>query len=117
MCISLIGQPLSHIYNQSLYTGILPDRLKLSMVKLLFKKGDKTSTTNCRAISLLTVFLKVLEKVVYNRLSQCTRTNNILVPEQFGFTQGSSTENAALKLTDSVFKSVNQKNACWWNTL
>jgi hypothetical protein len=26
-------------------------------------------------------------------------TNNVLVPEQFGFRQGSSTENAAFKLT------------------
>jgi hypothetical protein len=36
-------------------------------------------------------------------------TNNILVSEQFGFRQGSSTENVAFKLTDSVLKSVNQK--------
>jgi hypothetical protein len=36
-------------------------------------------------------------------------TNNILVPEQFGFRQGSSTENAAFNLTDSVLKSINQK--------
>jgi hypothetical protein len=34
--------------------------------------------------------------------------NNILVPEQFGFRQGKSTKNVAFKLTDSVFKSINQ---------
>jgi hypothetical protein len=36
-------------------------------------------------------------------------TNNILFLEQFGFRQGSSTENAAFELTDSVFKPLNQK--------
>jgi hypothetical protein len=36
-------------------------------------------------------------------------TNNILVPKQFGFRHGKSTENAAFKLTDSILKSVNQK--------
>jgi hypothetical protein len=36
-------------------------------------------------------------------------TNNILVPEHFGFRQGSSTENAAFKVTDNVFKYINQK--------
>jgi hypothetical protein len=36
-------------------------------------------------------------------------TNNILVPEQFGFRQGESTDNAAFKLTNSVLKSINQK--------
>jgi hypothetical protein len=36
-------------------------------------------------------------------------TNNILVPEHFGFRKGVSPEHAALKLTDSVLKSVNKK--------
>jgi hypothetical protein len=36
-------------------------------------------------------------------------TNNILVPEQFGFRQGKSTDNAAFKLTNSILKSINQK--------
>jgi hypothetical protein len=35
--------------------------------------------------------------------------NNILVLEQFSFRQGSSKDDDALKLTDSVFKSINQK--------
>jgi len=36
-------------------------------------------------------------------------TNNIIVQEEFGFRQQSSTENAAFKLTDNVLKSINQK--------
>jgi len=40
-CASLITQPLSRIYNHSLYTGIFPDHLKISIVKPLFKKGTK----------------------------------------------------------------------------
>jgi hypothetical protein len=65
--------------------------------------------TNYRPISPLTVFSTVLEKVMYSRLSHHMHTNNILVPEQFGFRQGICTENGAFKLTDSVLKSVNQK--------
>jgi hypothetical protein len=64
--------------------------------------------SNYRPISLLTTS-KVLEKVMYNRLSHYLKTNNILVPEQFGFRKGISTENAAFKLIDSVLKSLNQK--------
>jgi hypothetical protein len=33
----------------------------------------------------------------------------MFIPEQFGFRQGKSTENAAFKLTNSVLKSINQK--------
>jgi len=34
-----------------LYTGIFPDRLKIDVVKLLYKKGDKISMKNYRRIS------------------------------------------------------------------
>jgi hypothetical protein len=41
--------------------------------------------TNYMHFSLLTALSEVLEKVMYNRLRHYMRTNNILVPEQFGF--------------------------------
>jgi hypothetical protein len=45
------------------------------------------------------------------RLMGChhLHTNNILISEQYGFRRGIYTENAAFKLTISVFKPVNQK--------
>jgi hypothetical protein len=36
-------------------------------------------------------------------------SSHTLVPEQFGFRQGKSTDDAAFKLTNSVLKSINQK--------
>jgi hypothetical protein len=65
--------------------------------------------TNSRPISLVMVFSNVLEKVMYNKLSHHMHTNNILVPEHFGFRQGKTTNNAAFKLTNCVIKSINQK--------
>jgi hypothetical protein len=44
-----------------------------------------------------------------NRLRQHLHTNSTLVPEQFGFRKEQSTGNAACKLTDIVFKFLNQK--------
>jgi hypothetical protein len=70
-------------------TGIFPDRLKVLVVRPLYKNGDKSDMSNHRPVSLL--------------------TNNILVPEQFGFRKGISTENATFKLTYNVLKSLNQK--------
>jgi hypothetical protein len=65
--------------------------------------------SNYRPILQLTTSSKVLEKVMHSRVSHYLQTNNILVPEQFGFRKGISTENAAFKLTDNVLKSVNKK--------
>jgi hypothetical protein len=36
-------------------------------------------------------------------------TNNVLVPEQFGFWKGLCTENAAFKLTNNIVRAVNQE--------
>jgi hypothetical protein len=54
---------------------------------------------------------------MYNRLSYHMHTNNMSVPERFGFRQGSSKGTAAFKLINSVFKSINQKNLGWGNTV
>ena len=55
------------------------------------------------------VFSKVLEKTVQCRLSQYLHTNNILVTEEYGFRKVISTEDAALRPTENVFKSIKQK--------
>jgi hypothetical protein len=82
---AIISCPLAHICNHSLYTGTFPDCLKVSEAKPLHKKGDKTSITNYRPISLLATFSKVFERVMYDKLSQHMHCNNILIPGQYGF--------------------------------
>jgi len=79
--------------------------IQVFFLTILQYKKDKTSMTNYKPISLLTVFSKVLEKAMHSRLSQHLHTNNTLVTEQYGFRKGIST----CRLTDSVFKSINQR--------
>jgi hypothetical protein len=57
-----ISSPLTQICNKSLCSGNFPDHLKYAVVKPLFKKGDKSKISNCRPISILSSFSKVLEK-------------------------------------------------------
>ena len=49
---SRVNQSLSYIYNYSLHTGIFPDHLRIAVVNLLYKKGDKTSMTDHKPFSL-----------------------------------------------------------------
>ena len=55
-------KPLNLIINQSLVTGIFPNKLKIAKVLPLFKKGDKERMENYRPVSLLTSISKVFGK-------------------------------------------------------
>jgi hypothetical protein len=61
-----ISFPLNHICSNMLSSGIFPTRLKCAEIKPWFKKGDN-NLYNYRPISLVTSFLKVMDKVVYAR--------------------------------------------------
>ena len=52
--VTYLSSPLTYICNKSISTGIFPERLKYSIIKPLYKKGDKTDPSNYRPISILT---------------------------------------------------------------
>ena len=102
----IISRHLCLIVNQSLCTGIFPDRLKLAMVIPLFKKGDKRLFENYRPISLLTAISKIFEGVVFNQLYDHLTKHNLLFEGQYGFRKRHSTEYAALELVDRISNSL-----------
>ena len=73
-----LRQPSTFIINQSLLTGIFPEKLKIAKVLPLFKKNDCKIMDNYRPISLLPAISKVFEKVVYNQLYTYFTSNNLL---------------------------------------
>jgi len=101
--------PLTHIHNKSILSGIFPDRIKFSIVKPTYKKGNKMNPNNYRPISLLTSLLKVFEKALCFRVTEHLNTNKLLVRNQFGFRKGTTNEDAIFKLTDAIFKVLNNK--------
>ena len=59
-----ILKPLTHIYNQSLLTGVIPNELKVALVTPTFKANSKEEFSNYRPISVLPCFSKILEKLM-----------------------------------------------------
>jgi len=61
---NLIISPLTHIFNLSFASRLVPDSLKLTKVILVHvcRKGDKFYPNNDRPISILSVFDKILKK-------------------------------------------------------
>jgi hypothetical protein len=93
-CKQQISKPLTYVINKSLSTGVYPERLKYAIINPIHKKGDKTLISNYRPISLVTGFAKVFKTAIFRRLSDHIETHKIILPEQFGFRSGLSTEDA-----------------------
>jgi retron-type reverse transcriptase len=93
-CIKLIKGPLTHIYNILLTSGAFPDDWKAAKVKPLHKKGGRYDIQNYRPISIISVFAKLLEKFMCNRLILCLYDNKILKEVQNGFRKGKCIETA-----------------------
>jgi len=51
----------------------------------LFQRGDLSNCNNYRDISLINVGLKILTKIVTDRISKYAFKHNFIRPEQFGF--------------------------------
>jgi hypothetical protein len=62
-CHTNITTVLTYIINLSLSTSKFPDQLKIVKVKPLYKKGSDTEVGNYRPVSLISGFLKIIEKL------------------------------------------------------
>ena len=105
----IISGTLALIINQSLTTGIFPDRLKCAKVIPIFKKDNPHLPGNYRPISLLPAISKVFEKVVYKQVYSYLNDNNILYKHQYGFRQSHSTELAAMEVSTKIFENLDNK--------
>jgi len=106
----VIIEPLLFIYNLSLQSGIVPTQLKIAKVLPIFKKGDRSLPCNYRPISMLSVFDKLLEKIMYKRLMTFITKHSILNKQQFGFRTGHSTTLSLIEVMDELYKNLDDGN-------
>ncbi len=99
-CSVGLAKPLCLIFNKSLQTGVFPTRWKLANVSPILKqKGDVKKCNFYRPISLLCCTSKILEKLIFSHIYEFLRKNQIIAPNQSGFTPGDS---AIMQLTHIV---------------
>ena len=60
-------------------------------VSPLYKAKERNLLTNYRPISLLLVLSKILERVIYTRISSHMENNLLFYESQYGFRSGKST--------------------------
>ena len=62
-----IKKSLIRIFGDSIKHGAFPEKLKVAKVTSIFKSGKNELLKNCRPISVLPCFSKMLERIIYNR--------------------------------------------------
>jgi len=101
--------PSAHIYNLSLNSGIFPDIWKTAEVKSLYKKGDKYDMKNYTPISIITVFAKLLERLMYDRIKSLLYEKKILSEAQNGFRKGKSIDTAVQSFIGRIQKALDKR--------
>ena len=81
--------------------------MKFSIIKSVYKKGDRVNPTNYRPVLLLASFSKVFEKALYIRLTEHFCSSKLLVVNQFCFRKGIAMEDAIVKLTNVIVNGLN----------
>ena len=81
----VLSIPLQLLFNCSFSTGLVPDQFKVARVVPIHKKGSSFLVSNYRPISLPSIFNKVIEKLMYNRIISYLEKFSILHNNQFGF--------------------------------
>ena len=93
------------IFHSLFSEGIFPEQLQVAKVSPSFKVGNIEEIGNYRPISVLPIFWKVLERIMYNRSYQYFKENDMFFPKQFGFQVNNSVHHAILNRADDILTS------------
>ena len=92
------------IFNTALNTGVFPDLWKKGNIVPVHKKESKHLVKNYRPISLLPLFGKIFEKLIFNSLLHYLHRNNLLSENQSGFRSGDSCVSQLISITHEIYK-------------
>ena len=104
-----LSDALCSLFNKSVTEHCFPDNLKYAKVLPIHEGKSKLECGNYRPISLLPLFSKILERLMYNRLLSFITKHNILYQHQYGFQKSKSTELAINTLLTDVIESLENK--------
>ena len=97
----LINKTLEMIFKSCLNQEVFPAEWKKANAVPVYKKGDHQCVKKYRPVSLLLMFSKIFEKLIYNTMFKHFLDNNFLSCNQSGFKPGNS---RVIAITHHIFK-------------
>lgn len=93
---------ITHLINSCITTSQYPDKLKIGIIRPIFKKGNHTDYNNYRPITILSCIDKIVERYFGDELNKYLRNQHIINNTQFGFQRGRSTSQLLCQFTNEV---------------
>ena len=108
-CLVLLDH-LYRFFDYFLTHGIFPNILKKGLISPAHKKGDSRYLDNYRPVSILPLFGKILEKLIYSRLYSFFSSSGTIYESQFGFRKHHSTSHAVNFSVNHILNQIEQKS-------
>ena len=102
LCDDSITLPLTLTFKFPLRNGIFPDTWKMANIILVHKKEEKNIVKNYRPISLLLIFAKVFERLLFNSMLVHFHDNDLFTKCQSGFMPGDSCISQLLSIVHEI---------------
>ena len=78
-CARSLSTPVHSLFLLSITSGTLPKEWKIHLITPIFKSGDKADIKNYRPVSLLCILSRVLEKLIYNSISDSVKNTYLSI--------------------------------------
>ena len=105
-----VASVLTMLFNRSIQNGKLPLAWKVSNIVPIPKGSSSDEPRNYRPISLLSIISKVLERIIYKRVTAHLECIYPPIQNQWGFLPGRSTTSAILSATHDWFTLLEESN-------
>ncbi len=97
-----LASPLLEVYKEALRRGVLPPTLRQALISLVPKKGkDLDECKNYRPISLMQIGVKIISKILANRLDSVI--TSLIHTDQVGFIRGRSSSDNIRRFVDIMW--------------
>lgn len=107
-CSRELSPVLVKLFRSSISSGEIPQLFKEAAIVPIFKSGDKTLASNYRPISLTSILIKVLERIVRKQVFNFLSSMGKLNDSQHGFRNGRSCLSALLNVFDDIMHLVSK---------
>lgn len=99
---------LVFIFNGCFETGVIPQGMKVSVIRPNHKAGRKADKNNYRPVSIIHVISLVMEKLVHKSMTSFCDRFSIISPTQYGSRSGLSTVDLLEECSDYINKHIDQ---------